>query len=507
MGNKGFDVSQGICLHHRDGLDWHEHCARWSAIKDGIYRGNCLNNPKETLIKSLESRALILPRWLYYVGDHDIPQELVNSKYNVVSKNDFVDTNAMAKYLNRLPEGPYRDLWSLIDSLICSSLPWFVGNSVSTWSAIQIANRQETIKDHETGSYWYNSQSIPLADVIPMYQIPIVYTYTEMSAGAGKFLLKASISSVRKHLPYNMIHILYHGKKDKDFRVWLKDNAVMIHQHNPEWRKDIETMRTSRAGNTTRSHLFLHEGNYFGTWQRIDIPKFITSEYCLLLDSDTIVVKPFTFDEFGLKLTRSVAFSAEGNPKDKFPWNAGISLMNVPYLKETYQEFFRFIMKHVNGRGYIVPLKGIAVSDQGAYLEFYKKSIQFLSIDFNFKPYYNVNHAKAASAKIVHFHGPKPHNYIGHFSGLKCDAATQKLCNKAGENKHLCSNVQAFAKSLLLSGEGNIMGYCRVTYATNKDYQGICFSTLNALATSIDVCTDLSFEVNNFKTRYMIGET
>merc|ERR1719162_146278 len=139
-------------------------------------------------------------------------------------------------------------------------------------------------------------------------------------------------------------------------------------------------------------------------------------------------------------------------------------------------------MQHDNGKGYHIPKRGNAVSDQGAYLTFYKKTIEFLSIDFNFKPYYNVTHAKAARAKIVHFHGPKPSDYIGHFSGLKCDAATQKLCDTAGETQHLCWNVQAFAKSLGLSGEDGIERYCGVTYGMNNDQQGICVYTLRTLA-------------------------
>ena len=80
-------------------------------------------------------------------------------------------------------------------------------------------------------------------------------------------------------------------------------------------------------GDPAASNLFLHEGNYFGTWQRIDIPLFIDTEYCLLLDSDTLLTKPFTLADFGLNLTRGIAMSSEINFDEKVPSNAGVTLI------------------------------------------------------------------------------------------------------------------------------------------------------------------------------------
>jgi hypothetical protein len=83
---------------------------------------------------------------------------------------------------------------------------------VSTFSALQVALREQE------GSYWYNSQSMPLGDVWSIYQIPIVHTYTELSDIKGKYMLQSSIASVRQHMPLNKICILYHGDDDKSFR-------------------------------------------------------------------------------------------------------------------------------------------------------------------------------------------------------------------------------------------------------------------------------------------------
>ena len=152
------------------------------------------------------------------------------------------------------------------------------------------------------------------------YQIPIVYTYTEMSQGMGKYMLQTSIASVRMHMPENKIHVIYHGNSDHDFLAWLKKGNVIVHEHHPTWKADIERMRLN--GDPAKSHLYLHEGNYFGTWQRIDIPTMLDTEYCILLDADTVILRPFTLADFGLNTTYSIAMSAESNQRHTEPWNA-----------------------------------------------------------------------------------------------------------------------------------------------------------------------------------------
>ena len=131
-----------------------------------------------------------------------------------------------------------------------------------------------------------------MADIFHAFNVPIVYTYTEESSITGRQLLKASILSVRGTfgMPTDF-HILYHGTKDVLFRDWLKSQQIIIHQHDPMWLNVVENMR--QHGRADISHLFQSRGNYIGTWQRIDIPLFISAEYCMYLDSDTIVASAF----------------------------------------------------------------------------------------------------------------------------------------------------------------------------------------------------------------------
>ena len=71
-------------------------------------------------------------------------------------------------------------------------------------------------------------------------------------------------------------------------------------------------------------------------------------------------------------------------------------------------------------------------SDQGAYLSFYADSKKFLAKEFNVKPYYT--HTPPKIAKIIHFHGAKPHDYIGEWLGISCSPAIKKLCEKKERN-------------------------------------------------------------------------
>lgn len=160
-------------------------------------------------------------------------------------------------------------------------------------------------------------------------------------------------------------------------------------------------------GEASRSHLFQNIGNYIGTWQRIDIPRFINAEYCLFLDSDTIVHSAFGMHNFGPAITPGLAFSQEVCETEAKPLNLGVALFNVPLLRETYDGFMRFIHSHAENPIF----ENNNISDQGAYLSYYKNKTDFLDWIFNVKPYWK-NRRRFNDRKIVHFHGLKPQDIL-----------------------------------------------------------------------------------------------
>mgnify|MGYP000302159422 CR=1 FL=1 len=471
---KGFE--QGVCFHHRDGNDWHDHCQRWqkASLHDNVYRGNCeaVDSGNSSLLELLESRALTSKdRWIYYCGDSDIPKELKEQdKYSVLNKHQIMTKQAKRAVQAIKPNANVRDIWALIDFSICSNLRYLVGNSVSTFTAIQTALRRQE------GAYWYNSQSIPLGIIWDIYSVPIVYTYTELSDPKGKLMLQASIASVRRHMPMNKIHLLYHGTQDKDFQRWLQTQQVTIVQHVPKWKNAIERMR--RNGNADTSHLFLHAGNYFGTWQRIDIPKFIETEYCLLLDADTVIIQPFTLSDFGLNLTYSIGMAAERHRHHQGDLlNAGVTLMNVPHMRATYDRFLSFILEHV----YEPTFEHPAPSDQGAYLDFYAKNVRQISNEWNWKAYWGVKEKNRmfSKIKIIHFHGIKPHDYVNKLLGGSCPKAIRHLCRMF--NRRI---FKLTIERFLLAGSSipNFnRNYCEVSFDDSQK-QNECTSILKSLS-------------------------
>ena len=398
-------ISKGICLHHRDGSDWHDHCIQWEGIKDGIWRKNCLNEsnlPLHELVR-LRIPSKYSKTWIYYIGDNEPDEKMISEFSNADIKIFHRKKDGLLKDedlsralgLGEITVDTHRDLFAAIDFFTCSKIDDFIGNSVSSFSATQIALRGGM------NSAWYNSRSIPMADIFHAFNVPIVYTYTEQSSMNGQLLLKASVLSVRGTFGMSTdIHILYHGSKDDAFRKWLIGQKVILHQHEPKWLDVIETMR--QHGDASASHLFLNKGNYIGTWQRIDIPLFINAEYCLLLDSDTIVSSAFGIHDFGLDITRSLAVSQEIDETNAKPWNLGVALMNVPTLRKTYHDFLNYISSHSHN-----PIFDGNPSDQGAYLTYYKRTVQFLDWTFNVKPYWT-RQSSFDERKIVHFHGMKP---------------------------------------------------------------------------------------------------
>ncbi|CAK0799227.1 unnamed protein product, partial [Prorocentrum cordatum] len=171
-------------------------------------------------------------------------------------------------------------------------------------------------------------------------------------------------------------------------------------------------------------------------------------EYCILLDSDAFVVQPFTIVDSGAKLPRGLAFSSELDEDGVKPLNAGVSLLNVPFLRESIDEFQEFAFNHtdsdfVNGLG-----------DQGAFLDFYGKDIEFLNPRFNMKPYYK-NEANWNHTYIVQYHGLKPHEQIAYWFDGTCEPLQCYLISKFSDSPYEYEAMVEFARAAALEGPGS----------------------------------------------------
>ncbi|KAL7529399.1 hypothetical protein ACHAXR_006470 [Thalassiosira sp. AJA248-18] len=355
-------LSDGICLHHRNGTDWHQHCKMWAG-------NNCLESDGMPLGSLVHAR---IPtgypkKWVYYIGDEEPGESLARDfeQYNLQllhrGKHNLLDDDSLQQFLanvgappSRTEEGPFRDISAAIDFFVCKLLDSFVGNSVSTFSMLQIDVRRGK------NSTWYNSRGLPLDSFLKVHHPPLVYTHSELlSDPLRKSTMKESILSSQKVLGLGAeIHVIYHGSNDGEFLSWLKDRSVTVHPHEPKWVPDIID-KLKQRGDSVQSDL--------STWQRIDIPLFINSEYAIFMEANMAVNRPFTIADLGLDITRGIAFSDKSIGTEPMPQNSGVMLINVPRLRQSYDNFISFITEHATeGKDFVM-----GSSAQGAYLDFY----------------------------------------------------------------------------------------------------------------------------------------
>ena len=147
-----------------------------------------------------------------------------------------------------------------------------------------------------------------------------------------------------------------------------------------------------------------------GAFLRIDIPKVceqlnITDDYVLYTDTDVLFLQDVV-EEFSKYNPTFFAVAPESNKNEHFYFNSGVMLINLKNMLGSYDHFSWFMDIHkFNFQAY----------DQGALQWYYKGKVDILPLYLNHKPYWGND----PSAKIIHFHGPKPRDITGYLNGEK----------------------------------------------------------------------------------------
>lgn len=389
----------------------------------------------------------------------------IKPKHVVGSKDDEVNNvDAMARDAAQ----NNAEFWRWVDYFVCREMRTFVGNSVSVFGALQIAARLSGSTsrpgDSAPSVYWYNSRSIPLAQVWKgAFDIPIFFTYAEVTdaPSLSRYHLMAAVSSLRKQMPRVSISILYNGYKDQTLLQWLRSQNVLVHEHAPLWKEE---------GLLTNGNM------HFGTWQPVDIPLYADSEYCLFLDITTLVRKPIDVIGSGWNLTLGLALSADVNPLGVEPLDPGVMLMNIPYLQKSYRKFMNYIE---GDRMFEGQLHG----PNGAYNTFYRERVELLPSRYSTKPYWPAE--MQPHADILHFHGPSAADYIRNIAGQPCFNQQDEYLASQGAatlSSGVCQSLALFAKNVPDAGS-----YCALSFSASNtaDASGpiqFCKELLNILA-------------------------
>jgi hypothetical protein len=388
-------------LHLRADADWVQQCELWERSNGGHRVDNCMNHTR-TVGDRLEVHNVDTQVPLLLVlGQGSTDQEMVqkavanleNKGYQLAVWGDVPGTRGFQTPLTV-------EAAAMVQHYLALDAHQFVGNSVAVADALLIMERWHA------GQYatYYNGGNIPLEGYVPLFPMPWVFTYNDWSVGTEyEYMLKAAVMSaiqVGRVKPFCM----FTGSKDSPVYQWLASKGITMIQHTPKWKDAL--IRESRTGNLTPedkkhlSHLYKNTGALVGAYLRIDIPKLPQLDqynYVLFTDCDVYFRKRMKLINWGSPLPAAIGMGYERF--DLFPYNNGVMLWNMPFMRKTNDEFVEWILNQHNGLHY----GKYSAVDQGAFNQFYESEIKGkpLSRKFNAMIY----HGFREDALIVHLHG------------------------------------------------------------------------------------------------------
>ena len=417
-------------VHLRVERDWHMHCKSWPPAKVDPLK--CAVNTSAVVhqlhAKNISDCAIFLS---YDAADVDAKtlHELEILKSNVVLRvfdgNDILSKNV-----------PAREVRAAINvALAVNYFDFFIGNSVSTMSALIIRERRAK----RLWAAQYNRGAIPLSEFIPGFSIPWVFTVRGTDAQYDEMMKVAVRSAIQKTslIPYCMVHPdELHFERVR----WLRSMNVTVCVHRPTWEKRLlEILQLSTESARKSSHLYADPKQVLGTYFRIDLaalPELVQFEHVLYTDTDVLFTDDITtLQGESLSLPSTIQLAIE-QPGLKV-LNAGVFVASVSFLRKTHEGLIRTLLESDS-----VSYGIYGPGDQGLLNKFYSKELidsGLLADDaFNAK-LYDATHR----AKIIHFHGPKPSDYEEAAAHGNCKRFPA-LCDRGITNKLFCSFVTSW---------------------------------------------------------------
>ena len=142
-----------------------------------------------------------------------------------------------------------------------------------------------------------------------------------------------------------------------------------------------------------------------GAYLRFEVPRIETEDkFVLYTDCDVIFCPGFSLES--ITNPKYFSCSPEFDYDNWSYFNSGVMIINIESMKLTYDSLISVAFERLKS--------GLHQSyDQGDLNAFYWMAWNHLPPQFNWKPYWGINN----SAKIIHFHGPKPKDIENIISG------------------------------------------------------------------------------------------
>jgi hypothetical protein len=227
-------------------------------------------------------------------------------------------------------------------------------------------------------------------------------------------MLRVAVLSCQKFTDLEPIFI-YDGKRNR-LTDWMESQNVKVLFHQSTLKNKIEFI-SQKVKNPFLSQVGC------GAFLRADIPRIAIKngwpdKFVFYTDCDVMFVGNV---EKNLNSEDCKLFSVapENEPNQIDTINTGSMLMNIHNLYECDKEFKKFITKNLS--------EFLSSAwDQTAYIKYFHKRWSYLNPLLNWKPYWGFNR----DAKIIHFHGLKPHHRKTIESGEIEDSFKKMICSE-----------------------------------------------------------------------------
>ena len=439
-------------LHFKIEDEWLENCEKWEkgdGTKNSKNRDNCMTYT-DVIGNVFKTQRIPTYRPLYIAGG--FTREFIESsplfkdllsRYTIVTKDTYFSKTELDAHM---VDG--RESWSAIDAIICEKATLFVGNSVSTFSALIELRRLQ----HNEPVFHYNAGNIPLANMVPIQHHAVeltangvdkqnrlkwIFALILSDEKKSRFIdmAKVAIASAVENTSLDPVCLLNIAPSVEgtqwvtDVVAWMEAAGVSVIKHTPEFAPKIkQAFENGKASLKGSSPLYEDYYSMLGTYLRLDIPILgFVDDYVLYTDVDVYFDVDITIDDFEY-MPKYLMMGFDSYEQDHTIGNAGVTLFNVQGMRRTYEKLISNIFSDMNietGLSY-----GANKGDKGAmnlmYSDImypYPKNVVDPEL-FNWRPYWSI--PTDSKTSIIHFHGPKPDDYMNHFLNPEQDIEVYK---------------------------------------------------------------------------------
>lgn len=427
---------QYMAIHYPNEPDWQEHCKQWSSNE----RWNCMTNDKQFQLNNALTIHGIDSSMPIYVCGGDFVEGQIQFQH-------LVTKSTLLRKLQNFTAAERE----LVDYYIASRATYFVGNSISTFSAHLLMQRK-TICHKESkfcNDFHYNGGQIPMQEMLFPHKLYIqerlkwVFVVNSNTPSYYANIQVAVRSALKKTtlLPI----CIYHGPKTW-LHDWLLKQGVRILRHTPVWFHKLREVQRHGLRLSLSKHVSTNYDSLEtmqATFLRFDLPILgFTDNFVLYTDTDVVFLKDITLSAFpylpdffmvGSEFDPTSCSCQDAN-RNQMPFgNAGIMLFNIPNMRNTHANFLEWTFqdKHIKSG---LNFNWLGPLDQGAYNSFYNRVLSCATYPlFNWKPYWGAN----SQALILHFHGPKYEDYCHYLKdGVSREIFTDilKACAEPGSS-------------------------------------------------------------------------